>query len=133
MIYMAVAVDVLHALLMVIWFIGLPLLFWWKYPKLSYYFCLYCVAFIIVNQVSHLILGECIFTTIANWFYSHAHACTVKDEWFTIRASRVVFGAVPTHRGIKIATQLLAGLTAVGGLLTMYKIRKEFHKKCQEP
>jgi hypothetical protein len=127
MLYLAVATDVFHAFLMILWTIGLPLLFWRKYPKLSYYYYLYCIVFILVNQASHYILGECIFTTIANWFYTHAHTTNFQNEWFTMRVSRAVFGIVPSHRGVKIATQIMVGLTALGGLYSLYKVRQE-HK-----
>lgn len=113
MLYLAIATDVLHALLMLSWILGLPLLFWHRYPKLSLAYCIYCISFIIVNQVSHYTLGCCIFTTIADWFYAHAGQ-TMSDEWFAVRASQFVFGLAPSHRGIKMATEAVIVLAAIG-------------------
>ena len=126
MLYIAVAIDVLHALIMAAWVVGLPLLFWRRYPKLSLYYCLFSVAFIVVNQVSHYTLGECVFTTIANWFYSKSGS-GAPNEWFTVRLSRLVFGVVPTHRGVKVATQIMIGISSVGGIYSIYKARKKQH------
>jgi hypothetical protein len=120
MLYLAVAIDTLHALLMVGWIVGLPLLFWRRWPKVSFVYCIFSIAFIIVNQVSHYTLGECVFTTIADWFYAHA-GHNAPDEWFTVRMSRLVFGVVPSHRGIKVATEILIGISAVGGMLLFFK------------
>lgn len=128
MLYLAVAIDVFHAALMVGWIVGIPLLFWRWYPKLSLVYCIYCVFFIIINQVSHYMLGECIFTTIADWCYSRAgHAAP--DEWFTVRMSRLVFGVVPSHRGIKVATEFLIGISAIGGVLLFFKRKVHARRK----
>ena len=112
---MAVVTDAFHALLMAMWVIGLPLMFWHRHRTVSVAYCLFSVIFIIVNQVSHYTLGECIFTAIANWFYNRAgHGAP--DEWFTVRASRFIFGLTPSHRGVKILTEILIGISAVGGI-----------------
>lgn len=123
MLYIAVAIDVIHALLMVAWVVGIPLLFWRRWPKISFWYCIFSIAFIIVNQVSHYTLGECVFTTFANWFYSLAGR-GAPDEWFTVRISRMIFGFVPSQRGIKILTEILCGISAFGGILLFWR-RKE--------
>lgn len=129
MLYLAVAIDVFHALLMVGWIMGLPLLFWRSWPKISFAYCIFSIIFIIVNQVSHYTLGECVLTTIANWFYSQAgHGAPA--EWFTVRMAHLVFGVVPSHRGIKVATEILIGISAVGGVLTFF--RRKVHARGKE-
>lgn len=120
MLYLAVVTDAFHAFLMAIWVIGLPLLFWHRYRSLSISYCLFSVAFIIVNQISHYTLGCCIFTTIADWFY-HQAGQGAPEEWFTVRASQFVFGLTPSHRGIKIATETLIAVSAIGGIFLLYK------------
>lgn len=123
MLYLAVAIDVFHAFLMVAWIGGIPLLFWRRFARVSMLYCLFSVAFIIVNQVSHYTLGECVFTTIANWFYSKSGS-GAPNEWFTVRLTRLIFGVVPSHRGIKVATEILIGLSAIGGMYSIYKTRQ---------
>ena len=124
MLYLAVAVDCLHAFLMLVWVVGVPLLFWRRFRRLSVAYCLFSLVFIIINQVSSLTLGECIFTTIANWFYSQAGQ-NAPDEWFTVRLTRSVFGLIPTHRGIKLATEYFIAFSAIGGMYTIYKERQD--------
>lgn len=123
MLYLAIATNVFHALLMVAWIVGIPLLFWRGLPRLSVAYCIFSILFIIVNQVSHYTLGVCIFTTIATWFYNQA-GMTVSGEWFAIRISQMVFGATPSHRGITIITQVLIAIGAVGGIHYFYRGRK---------
>lgn len=123
MLYLAVITDAFHALLMAMWVVGLPLMFWHRYRTVSIAYCSFSVAFIIVNQVSHYTLGECIFTTIADWFY-HQAGQGAPDEWFTVRASRFIFGLTPSHRGIKILTEILIGFSAMGGIF-FYLKRKQ--------
>lgn len=125
MLYLAVLTDAFHAMLMVGWIVGMPLLFWHRYPKASIAYCLFSLCFIAVNQISHYTLGCCVFTTIADWFY-HQAGSSAPDEWFTVRASRFIFGLTPSHRGVKILTEFLVALSAVGGIY-VYIRRKKHH------
>ena len=133
MIYLAVATDCFHAFLMMLWVLGLPLLFWHKFPKLSLTYCCFSLAFIIVNQLSQYFLGECIFTTIANYFYQQANDLQHSNEWFTVRASKMIFGLTPSHYGIKIATEILIGISTVGGIFSLYRKYKIRRISSQSP
>jgi uncharacterized protein (DUF2267 family) len=110
--------DVLHAALMAAWVLGLPLLYWHRWPHLSRAFAIYAIAFVVVNQVSQLVLGECFLTTLARMGWQHepgwqgrVHA---SGEWFTVRLAYAVFRLTPSHRSIKVATEALILVTAVG-------------------
>jgi hypothetical protein len=120
MYYLAIATDALHAFLMVIWILGLPLQFWQRFNRLSLIYCIFSIVFIIVNQVSQYTLGECVFTAIANWFYSHSNSGST-NEWFIVRMTKFIFGLTPTHKSIKIATEVLIGISAVGGVFRLMK------------
>jgi hypothetical protein len=126
MIYLqaAIAIDFIHALLMVMWVFGMPLLFWHRYPKVSMAYCWFSLAFIIVNQASQYFLHECVFTTIAGWLYAHTSA-SVSDEWFAVRIPKAVFGFVPTHRSIKLLTEILIGVSAIGGIYSLFRRKKK--------
>jgi len=115
----AIATDLIHALLMVAWILGLPLLFWHRFPKLSVSYCVFSLAFIIVNQASQYFLGECVFTTIAVWLYTHTNV-GAPQEWFTVRLAQAIFGLIPTHRSIKLLTEILIGVSAVGGIYSLF-------------
>lgn len=120
---MAIAVDLFHAAAMVAWIAGLPLLFWHKYPRVSFGYGCFALVFITINLASQKILGECVITTIANYFYAKAGAVNVSD-WFTVRLSKFIFGLTPSHKGIKLATEFLIGVAAVGGVISTYKALK---------
>lgn len=107
-------VDFLHALLMAAWILGLPLLFSTRWPRLARGYAVYAIAFVIVNQASYLLLGECFLTTMSRGFWQHADASSATDEWFTVRAAEAVFSLTPSHRAIKLASEALILATAIG-------------------
>jgi hypothetical protein len=122
------AIDLLHALLMVAWIGGLPLLFWHRFPRATRVYALYAVVFIAINQVSRLFLGECVLTTIARWFWEHGGAPrSSPNEWFTVRIAMAVFHLTPSHRAITVLSELLVLVTAVGMLLSMRRARPLLH------
>jgi hypothetical protein len=112
-------VDLLHALLMVVWIAGLPLLFWHRYPRATRAYALYAVVFVTINLGSRWILGECVLTTIARWLWEHGGAPprTAPNEWFTVRLSMMVFHLTPSHVIIKRLSEALILVTALGMLV----------------
>lgn len=111
-------VDFVHALLMVAWVLGLPLLFWHRWPRVTRAYAIYAVAFVVVSQTSHALIGECFLTTIARLCWEAAgpvrDGAPLPDEWFTVRLAEAVFRLTPSHRAIKIASEILIVATAVG-------------------
>jgi len=111
-------IDVLHALLMAAWVFGLPLLFLHRWPRLTRAYALYAIGFIVANQASHLLLGECFLTTLARACWQRAPGeggvASAYDEWFTVRMAEGIFRWTPSHRGIKLASEALILLTAIG-------------------
>jgi len=122
---LAVVIDFVHALLMAAWFLGVPLLFWHRWPPLTRAYCVYAIAFIVVSQVSFLVLGECFLTTLARACALRApQAGAVSDEWFTVRLAQAIFRLTPSHRGIKIASEVLILVTAFGMLRSLPRLRR---------
>jgi hypothetical protein len=110
-------VDLLHALLMVLWIAGLPLLFCRRYPRAARWYAAYAVVFIVVNQASRFLLGECFLTTVARFFWERGDApWGAPGEWFTVRLSMAVFHMAPSHRAVTVVSELLIGVTAIGML-----------------
>lgn len=119
------SVDLFHALLMVMWVVGLPLLFWHRWPRLTRAYGVYSIAFIVVSQTSQYFLGECVFTTMARALWQHASpggVAQVSSEWFTVRLAEAVFHLTPSHRSIKRLSEALILLSAVGALLAMRRL-----------
>ncbi|MBX3234163.1 MAG: hypothetical protein KIT84_40120 [Labilithrix sp.] len=120
---LAVAVDLIHALAMVLWIVGLPLLFVRRYPRLRLGYAVYAIAFIVLNRLSMAVLDECFLTALVRPLWARAGAVGA-DEWFTVRAAYVVFGMAPSHRAVALAGEALIFLTAAGVLLTAHRATK---------
>ncbi len=128
-------IDLLHALLMAAWILGLPLLFWHRYPRLTRAYAIYAILFVVLNQASQAALGECFLTTLArNCWESGAAARTspATDDWFTVRIAQTVFHLTPTHRGIKLASEALIFVTAVGVAFQMLVARRRSRRAATE-
>lgn len=124
MYYIAVSIQVFHALVMMLWILGLPLLFWHRYPKLTIGYACFALVFIIINQISHYTLGECILTTMERWCWDHSGHHITTEQWFSVRFAHFIFGFTPSHHGIKVATELLIAISAIGGLsITLKKFK----------
>jgi hypothetical protein len=111
------AIDFLHALLMATWVLGLPLLFWHRWPRLTQAYAIYAIGFIAMNQLSEALLGECFLTTLARGAWEStplAGPPALSREWFTVRMAEAIFRLTPSHDAIKLVLEALILLTAVG-------------------
>ncbi len=116
-------VDTLHALLMLFWVIGLPLLFWHRWPRATYFYSGFSVLFVVINVTSQWLLGECVLTTAARFFWARS-SDTPRDvqEWFTVRFSEWVFRMTPSHSLVKRLTELLILVSALGAFYSMRRL-----------
>jgi hypothetical protein len=115
-------VDVVHALAMAAWVVGMPLLFWRRWPALSRVYGVFALTFITLYQLSRWLLGECFLTTLARLCWQRGTApegAPPSDEWFTVRLAQAIFHMTPSHRSIVVAAQVLVFVTAIGALLTL--------------
>lgn len=130
-------VDLIHALSMAAWAIGLPLLFWHRWPRLSRAYAVYAIVFVIASQGSRLLIGECFLTAIARAFWQHPGTPPTvgasAHEWFTVRLARAVFSMSPSHRSIAIASELLAVFTAAGVLFAMRRLARAPGAESRKP
>lgn len=122
---LASLVDLAHALFMVAWVAGMPLLFWRRYPRATRWYAVYAIVFIVLNQASKMLLGECFLTTIARFFWEHGGAppAIAPEEWFTVRIAMAVFHLAPSHQAITVVAQILILVSAVGMLLSLRRQR----------
>jgi hypothetical protein len=119
-------VELVHALLMVAWIVGLPLLFWHRFPRLTRWYGYYAIGFVLLSQASHYLLGECFVTTIARYLWEHGAPTPSHqmDEWFTVRLAQRVFGLTPSRREIVWASQIGVVVTAAGVLIASRAARR---------
>ena len=117
---------------MVVWIVGIPLLFVHRWPRLSHFYVIFAVTFVVLSQGSRLFLGSCFLTTISETLWRHgAGAPPDSNEWFTVRVSKLVFNAAPSHRAISLTSDLLVLVTAIGMWprirRTMQRIEERVH------
>lgn len=117
----AVAIEVFHALLMCAFVGTLPLLFLRRWPRLSASVAVFDILFIVVNRISHYLLGECIFTRMAR--QARWAGGDWSEEWFTVKLCRVVFGLIPTNRQVVFVEQLVILLAAAGTFCVWWRRR----------
>ncbi|APR83961.1 Hypothetical protein A7982_09310 [Minicystis rosea] len=118
-------VDFVHAIFMVLWVAGLPLLFTRKYPRATRWYARYAIGFIVLNQASRFFLGECFLTTVARFFWQHGGGPIPAEahEWFTVRLAFAVFRMAPSHRAITILSEILIFVCAAGMLVALRRRR----------
>jgi hypothetical protein len=119
------AIDLFHALAMVLWVLGLPFLFSRRWPRLAMASGIYAISFIVLSQGSKLILGECFLTTLARLAWAKSTSPVDPGEWFTVRIARAVFDLSPARHSITRLSEVLILITATGMLLSLHRHRRE--------
>lgn len=119
---LAAGVEAVHAFSMVLWGIGLPLLFWHRFPRLSEVYMLYAVAFVGVSVASHFFSGECVLTTLARWLWQQAGGYR-DDLPFTTRLANTVAGLSPTKREVVLLWEAAVLITSAGGIWHWFRMR----------
>lgn len=115
---LATLFDFFHALLIATWALGLPLLFWQRWPRLSRAYAVYALGFVALNLLSDWIFGECFLTAITRYFWENAPTRPADtSEWFTVRFAELVFKLTPSHEAIKLVSKALVLVTAIGVLV----------------
>lgn len=109
---MVTVIEFIHALSMVVWIALIPFLFYHRWPKITLLSVLYSITFIVVNRLSHWILGECIFTRMARWAGGEWN-----NECFTVKLTRIVFGFIPTNKSVTYVEQSVLMLVCIGILI----------------
>jgi hypothetical protein len=112
---LAATVELTHGLAMVVWGLGLPLLVWHRYERLSRAYMWYAIVFVVISVTSNQILGECFLTTLArhSWLAGGGYRDGVP---FTVLFANTVAGIRPTAREAVLAWQLAIVLTSIGTL-----------------
>ena len=96
-------VDVVHALAMLVWGLGLPLLVWHRFERLSHIYTLFAAVFVVSSVGSHWGLGECFLTTLARSLWNAAGAWRDSVP-FTVTLTNTIAGIRPSTRSAVIAT-----------------------------
>jgi hypothetical protein len=112
---LAASVDVVHALAMLLWGFGLPLLFWHRFPRLSRGYMWFSVTFILVSVISHVGLGECALTRLARELWNRAGTARDETPFLSLLVNRIA-GFRPSDRQAVWVWEAAVLVTSVGGL-----------------
>ena len=95
--FLAVAVEFSHGLVMVVWGLGLPLLLWHRFQRLSRLYMWLSLAFVGGSVVSHQLLGECVLTALARSLWQSA-GVPADDVPFIVQLTNHVARIRPSAR-----------------------------------
>jgi hypothetical protein len=109
------SVDAVHALAMLLWGLGLPLLVWHRFHGLSRAYMWFATAFVTVSVASQWLLGECVLTTVARMFWQEGGG--YRDGIpFTALLANTVAGFSPSQRHVVLAWEVAVVATSIGTL-----------------
>jgi hypothetical protein len=116
-------VDALHALGMLVWGLGLPLLVWHRFRRLSHAYMVYALVFVVVSLVSHFLLGECVLTTLARklWLLGGGYR---DGTPFTALLANTVAGMRPSRREVVLLWEGAILATSVGSIWCWLRTRR---------
>jgi hypothetical protein len=95
--FLATALEFVHGALMVLWGLGLPLLLWHRFERLSRLYMWLSLVFVAGSLISHQLLGECVLTTLARELWQGAGMAT-DNVPFIVRFTNSVARIRPSTR-----------------------------------
>jgi len=118
---LALGIELSHGLMMLAWGLGLPLLFWHGLPRLSRGFMWFSMGFILVSVGSHVLLGECVLTTAARYFWHQAGGYREHVPFVVLLTNRIA-GVRPSARAAVLAWEFAIGAYSVALLLSWKRL-----------
>lgn len=117
---LAMGLDVAHAVAMLVWGLGLPLLVWHRFERLSHLYTLFAALFVVLSVASHWTLGECFLTTLArsSWQASGGWRDAVP---FTVVLANTVAGIRPSTQNAVLVWEAAILMTSLGSLWSWRK------------
>jgi hypothetical protein len=119
---LAASVEVVHALAMLVWGVGLPLLLWHRYKRLSRAYMWFAVVFVMTSVLSHVYFGECFLTTLARRFWI-AGGGFREHVPFTALLANTIAGIRPSARTTVVVWEIAILATSVSTLWCWRKTR----------
>jgi hypothetical protein len=112
---LASLVEFAHGAVMVAWGLGLPLLFWHRFPRLSRGYMWFALTFVATSVISHEVLDECFLTTLARELWIQGGGYRGREP-FTVHFANAVAGIRPTTRQAVIMWELAVFVTSAASL-----------------
>lgn len=121
---LAIATDLIHLLAMVVWGLGMPLLIWHRFPRLSRAYMRFAIGFVFVSVASHWALGECLLTTLARSLWEASGESRDRVP-FTVLLVDAVAGMRPRERIVVWLWEATVFIASCASLWCWYKTRPE--------
>ena len=112
---LAAGVEFAHALSMLLWGLGLPLLVWHRFPRLSRAYMWFAAAFVVISLASHGALGECVLTRVARELWRAGGGYRDGVPFVALLANGIA-GLRPNNRQVVLIWEMAILLTSIGGL-----------------
>jgi hypothetical protein len=117
---LAAITDIVHAGVMLVWGLGLPLLFWHRFLRLSRAYMWFSLVFVVVTAASRVLIGECFLTTIARELWLGGDGFREQMP-FTVLLTEWVAGIRPTAREAVLLWEFAVFVSSAGGLWCWYR------------
>lgn len=128
---LAMAVDVTHALAMLVWGLGLPLLVWHRFERLSHLYTWFAALFVVSSVGSQWVFGECFLTSLARWLWTASGAWR-DAEPFTVVLTNTVAGIRPSTESAVLVWEFAVLVTSLGSLWSWRKAQRRRSAKLTE-
>lgn len=119
------SVELVHALLMLLWGLGLPLLVWHRFPRLSRGYMWFASVFVGISALSHELLGECVLTTLARGLWRAGGGYRDGLPFMALLANTVA-GIRPSRREIVLVWEAAVLATSVGSLWCWHRTHPRY-------
>jgi hypothetical protein len=120
---LAAGVEIVHALAMIAWGLGLPLLVWHRYERLVRAYMWFALGFVTTSIASNLVFGECFLTTLARHLWTAAGGFREQVP-FIVLFTNAVAGIRPSTREAVLAWEVAIVATSIGTLWCWRKTRR---------
>jgi hypothetical protein len=120
---LAMFVDMVHALAMLLWGAGLPLLVWHRYERISHLYTLFAALFVTLSVSSHWTLGECFLTTLARTFWRSSGGWRDAVP-FTVVLTNLIAGVRPSTQTAVLVWEIAILATSLGSLWSWRKAHR---------
>ena len=124
--YLGAIVDFVHALALLAWVGGLPILFLARSERLRRAYAVYAIGFIVLSWTSRWLLGACFLTRISTalWKSGRPHLEAAPETWFTVRFAEAVFHLRPREESIVAIWYGLVLVSCLGLLVHARRARR---------
>jgi hypothetical protein len=123
--HIAAVIDFVHALAMVAWVMGLPVLFLRSWPRARRWYAVYALTFIILSKGSQWLLGACFLTRLSTilWNVGAPHRGDEPETWFTVRFAERIFHLRPSEDAVVLAWDVALAVSCAGLLVHLRRAR----------